>query len=75
MRRNPEVHDFDHAVGGQHQVRRLDIAVNDFLLVSVVECGGGLVENIAGKAQVGNRPLGQVALKGAAFDQLHRNVG
>ena len=42
--RDPEVHDFDGAIGGDHDVSRLDIAMNHPAAVSVIECAASLDE-------------------------------
>src|SRR5690606_19514652 len=69
-----EVHHLDIAVTGQHDVRRLDVAVNDAAPVAVVECAQDAVHQLHGtlghQTAVGTQELAQ----GPPVDVLHDDV-
>ena len=73
-RGQPEVHDLDVAVLGEHHVRRLEVAVNDTPLVRGVERLGDLF----GHAQClteRQRPAPQPPFERLAADVLHGDAG
>ena len=70
-----EVHDPHRAVGGDHDVARLDVVVHDALLVAVSQG----VQDVGGdrhRPRGGQLPLGvQDGAQGAAGDLLHHDEG
>ena len=72
--RQTEVHHLDLALGGQHQVGALDIAVDDALFVRGFQalCRlSGEVERLLQR----QRALAELFLDAVAFDELHRDEG
>ena len=69
-----EVHDLGVAVGGQHHVGRLQIAMNDAALAGEFERFGNLRGNSQG---VGHRQraAGEARLERLALDELHGDKG
>ena len=69
-----EVHDLDVAVAGDHDVGRLDVAVDDAAAVAVVQRAQDAVDQL-GRALRQQPPIGaqQVAQR-AAVDVLHHDV-
>ena len=73
--RNAEVHDLEHAVLGDHQVRRFDVAVDHAHAVGVSQAVGGLRNDGEAFAHVERRvALGQDVVEGVAAHQLHHHV-
>src|SRR5579883_3052471 len=73
--RDPEIHDLDDAAVGDHQVRRLDVAMNDPQTVGMGEPVKGLRENRKALAHGQMVPVREQLLEGAAADQLHHHEG
>jgi hypothetical protein len=69
---NPEVEDFDHSVGGDLDVRRLEIAMDDALVVRGIESAGDLSGNLErlDDRQTARRRGGEPIRKRVAIDQL-----
>ena len=63
------------AVLMNHDVGRLDVAMNDSLLVGVVERGGDLPQNAEQRIFVGSLCRSQHIFEGRAIDELHEDVG
>ena len=71
MLRDPEVHEADHALRIEHDVRGLEVAVDDARLVDGLQALGDLdryVEGVRGR----QRPAVLDLAKVHAFDELHR---
>ena len=68
--RDPEVHDLDLAVAGDHDVARLDVAVHDPGAVRVLERGQDLAGDPHGLV-FGQRALGDDVFEQSAVDVLH----
>ena len=68
-----EIEDFDQAVGGDDDIRRLQIAMNDASVMSAGECAGNLhaIAQDRLRRQSGIRAHGVQRL---ALDQLHHDV-
>ena len=73
-RRQPEVHDLDVPVFGEHHVRRLEVAVNDTPLVRGVERLGDLFRHAQGLTEP-QRPAAQPPFERLAADVFHRDAG
>ena len=70
--RNAKVHQLNHALGSEHHVAGLDIAVDDFLVMCVlqrIEYLTDVVQSVAG----GNWPLLQTCGQRDAVDILHHH--
>jgi hypothetical protein len=66
-----EVENLDHTIGVNHDVARLDIAMDDTPGVGVVECAGDL-ERIIDHPAGGHRAGSELLLQRAAIDVFHR---
>ncbi|MDH3943421.1 MAG: hypothetical protein OEV06_04945, partial [Anaerolineae bacterium] len=64
-----EIHEFDSAVGIDHEIFGLEITVDDALFVGMLEGGA----NLAGNGHDGVQVLGRLLVKGISSDQLHDN--
>jgi hypothetical protein len=60
--RDPEVHDLGGLAAGKEHVRRLDVAVDDGVVVGVPEAGQDLQDDGQGRARV--RAQSSIAMKG-----------
>ncbi len=72
--RQPEVEDLDGAALVEDQVGRLDVAMDDTLLVGVVEAEGRLPDGIHGVANRQRSLLLDLRVEIGAVDVLHRQV-
>jgi hypothetical protein len=72
--RNTEIHDFHDAILCEHDVRRPDVAMDDTLLIGVVQGisdGDDSQKNLLDRHQVGfSRPLTQ----GSSLDEFHCDI-
>ena len=71
--RETEVEDLEHAVRGQHQVRRLDVAVDDPHLVRVAEPRAQLEDQFQPADQAQRRPAADDLAERLTVDVLHRD--
>src|SRR2546429_3710951 len=72
--RDPEVHDFHPPARQQHDVARLDVAVDDAALVRVAEAVGHLLGDID-RLDGGDRALQHPGAELDSLEKLHRHVG
>jgi len=73
--RDAEVHDFDVAGAGEHDVGRLDVAVDDAVPVRVVERGEHTCRDLEGAFREKSSTAGEQLPKCHAVDVLHDDVG
>ena len=71
---NAEVHDLDVAIGLHHDVLRLDVAMDQILVVSNVERRAHLRTNFRNFALVERAARLDAGLQIGAADELHHNV-
>ncbi len=71
--RETEVEDLENAVRRQHQVRRLDVAVDDPHLVRVAEAGAQLEDQFEAANQAQRRSAADDLAERLAIDVLHRD--
>ena len=69
-----EVSHFDDAIAPDQQVGRLDVAVHDVLLESVLQRGSDLFDDFDGALHGNDATLLNQFKQVLAFDQLHRDV-
>ena len=69
-----EVGDFAAAAAGEHEVRRFDVAVDDAVLMAVVEGFGGFGAELGGAEAVHGAGGFDELVEVAAFDEFHRDV-
>ncbi len=72
--RDPEVHDLHLPARQQHDVARLDVAVDDAPLVRVAEAVGHLLRDID-RFDDGDRTLQHLGAELDSLEKLHRHVG
>ncbi len=70
-----EVGELAAARGRDHHIGRLDVAVDDAVLLRVVERVGHLRGDLRRRGERGARQLAQHLLQRASLEQLHRDVG
>ena len=72
--RDTEIHDFHDAILREHDVRRLDVTMDDALLMGIVQSvrdGGQSQEDLVDRHQIGfSCPLFQ----GGSLDEFHRDI-
>ena len=73
--REPEVHDLDRAVGREHQVRRLDVAMHDAVAVRVLQAAAEIVEHEQRHLERGRAVRRDPLLQVHALDEFHGDVG
>ncbi len=66
-----EIHECGMPIGADDDVRRLDIAVQHSLPVSIVECAGHLIQHGQGGLQTEALRSGQEIAQGPATQELH----
>ena len=72
--RNAEVHDLDRAVGEQHDVLRLDVAVYDAAVMRVLECAEHLNDEVDGILPRQHVLGVDILLERDAVDILHDDI-
>ena len=70
-----EIHDLQHALIGDHQVRRLDVAMDDASAMGVAETRHRLRDDGQALAQAEPAHLRQEIVEGVATHQLHDHEG
>ena len=70
--RNAEIHQFGYARAGEHDIRRLDVAVNDALRMCISQRAQYLQNNVDGRRGT-DASLAQARMQRASFDILHHH--